>query len=57
LCNKILAAGATHDDKSISPVIRQTLLHWSLEITPEILAEHAKRTTLNAIYWNHSQRY
>jgi hypothetical protein len=32
-------------------------LHWSLEITPEILAEHAKRTTLNAIYWNHSQRY
>lgn len=43
LCNKILAAGTTHDDKSISPVIRQTLLHWGLEITPEILAKHAKR--------------
>jgi hypothetical protein len=43
LCNKILAAGTTHDDKAISPVIRQTLLHWGLEITPEILAKHAKR--------------
>jgi hypothetical protein len=27
LCNKILAAGTTHNDTSISPVIRQTLLH------------------------------
>jgi hypothetical protein len=43
LCNKILAAGTTHDDKSISPVIRQTLLHWGLEITPEVLEKHRKR--------------
>jgi len=44
LCNKILAApGATHDDASISPVIRQTLMHWGLEITPDILAKHKKR--------------
>ncbi|KAG7348426.1 hypothetical protein IV203_017131 [Nitzschia inconspicua] len=43
LCNKILAAKAKCDDKSISPVIRQTLLHWGLEITPEILEKHRKR--------------
>ena len=43
LCNKILAAQTTHDDSSISPVIRQTLLHWGLEITPDILAKHANR--------------
>lgn len=43
LCNKILAAGTTHEDISISPVIRQTLLHWGLEITPQVLANHAKR--------------
>lgn len=43
LCNKILAAKTTHDDNSISPVIRQTLLHWGLEITPDVLAKHAKR--------------
>lgn len=43
LCNKILAAGTSYDDKSISPVIRQTLLHWGLEITPEVLERHRKR--------------
>jgi len=43
LCNKILAANTSHDDTSISPVIRQTLLHWGLEITPEVLEQHRKR--------------
>lgn len=43
LCNKIAAAGASHDDKTISPVIRQTLLHWGLEITPTVLQQHLKR--------------
>lgn len=45
LCNKILAAGgmAKIDDVKISPVIRQTLLHWGLEITPSILKDHGKR--------------
>lgn len=43
LCNKILAASASHDDQTISPVIRQTLLHWGLEITPGILEQHKKR--------------
>jgi hypothetical protein len=43
LCNKIIAANTTCDDNTISPVIRQTLLHWGLEISPEILADHRKR--------------
>ncbi|CAJ1934449.1 unnamed protein product [Cylindrotheca closterium] len=43
LCNKIIAAQADHNDNSISPVIRQTLLHWGLEITPDVLTKHAKR--------------
>lgn len=47
LCNKILAAGGgsmghVHDEK-ISPVIRQTLLHWGLEMTEDILKKHGKR--------------
>ena len=43
LCNKILAAKTKHDDVNISPVIRQTLLHWGLEITPQVLEKHRKR--------------
>ena len=44
LCNKILAANTKCDDASISPVIRQTLLHWGLDITPSVLEAHRKRT-------------
>lgn len=33
LVNKIKSANAAHDDESISPVIRQGLLHWAYEIT------------------------
>jgi hypothetical protein len=42
LCNKILTASTTHNanDHSISPVIRQTLWHWGLEITAEIIEDH-----------------
>lgn len=43
LCNKILAANTSADDPSISPVIRQTLLHWGLEITEDVLEKHRKR--------------
>lgn len=43
LCNKILAANTSHNDNTISPVIRQTLLHWGLEITPQVLEQHRKR--------------
>jgi len=44
LCNKILKANTSFDNRAISPVIRQTLLHWGLEITPDVLAKHRKRT-------------
>ena len=43
LCNKIIAAGTTSDDARISPVIRQTLLHWGLEITEDVLERHRRR--------------
>lgn len=43
LCNKILSANTTHNDATISPVIRQTLLHWGLEITDDILEKHRRR--------------
>jgi len=45
ICNKILAANTTPDDTRISPVIRQTLLHWGLEITDDVLAKHKKRVS------------
>lgn len=43
LCNKCLASNKAADDRTISPVIRQTLLHWGLEVTKEILEKHRKR--------------
>jgi hypothetical protein len=50
LCNKILAAAGSSssakkscDNYGISPVIRQTLLHWGLEITQDVLEAHRKR--------------
>ena len=43
LCNKIINAGTTAGDTSISPVIRQTLLHWGLEITEDVLEKHRRR--------------
>ena len=45
LCNKIVAAGGVGriDDSSISPVIRQSLYHWGLRITSEVLEQHTKR--------------
>eukprot|EP00571_Detonula_confervacea_P005232 CAMPEP_0172329848 /NCGR_PEP_ID=MMETSP1058-20130122/61099_1 /TAXON_ID=83371 /ORGANISM="Detonula confervacea, Strain CCMP 353" /LENGTH=363 /DNA_ID=CAMNT_0013047041 /DNA_START=381 /DNA_END=1472 /DNA_ORIENTATION=- len=43
LCNKINAAGTTAGDVKISPVIRQTLLHWGLEVTEDVLEKHRNR--------------
>jgi len=45
LCNKIFAAGGMGHvgDVKVSPVIRQTLLHWGLEITEHVLRKHGKR--------------
>ena len=38
MCNVVIAAGfmqagAAFDDPKVSPVIRQTLLHWGYELT------------------------
>jgi len=43
LCNKIIAANTHAGNAKISPVIRQTLLHWGLEVTESILERHRKR--------------
>mmetsp|Transcript_9596 Transcript_9596/g.19302 ORF Transcript_9596/g.19302 Transcript_9596/m.19302 type:complete len:428 (+) Transcript_9596:140-1423(+) len=43
ICNKIIAANTTCDDAKISPVIRQTLLHWGLEITEDVVEKHRNR--------------
>lgn len=43
LCNKIIAANANFNDIKISPVIRQTLWHWGIEITEDVLEKHRKR--------------
>ncbi|KAL9182211.1 hypothetical protein ACHAXT_012863 [Thalassiosira profunda] len=43
LCNKVIAAGTTAGDRKISPVIRQTLLHWGLEVTEDVLEKHKRR--------------
>ena len=33
LCGKVVIARADFDDASVSPVVRQTLLHWGYELT------------------------
>ena len=42
LLNKIVAADAHVDDVSISPVVRQTLLHWAYEVNQEDIRRHLK---------------
>jgi len=42
ICNKCLAAGGKNSIK-ISPVIRQGLLHWGLELTDSIIEKHRIR--------------
>lgn len=43
ICNKIIAANTRANDESISPVIRQTLFHWGLEVTDKVLELHKNR--------------
>lgn len=43
LCNKCIAANTHAEDVKISPVIRQTLLHWGLELNAELLERHRNR--------------
>lgn len=42
LINKIIAANATFDDARVSPVVRQTLLHWACEVTESEVLKAAK---------------
>ena len=44
LLNKILAANAHLNDITISPVVRQTLLHWAYEVTDKDMEIHLKMT-------------
>lgn len=44
LCNKIIAQNKSFDDPSVSPVIRQTLLHWGYELTEADFLAFRKRT-------------
>ena len=39
LCGKVVIAQASYDDASVSPVVRQTLLHWAYELTEEDFAK------------------
>ena len=42
LLNKIVAADAHVDDVTISPVVRQTMLHWAYEVNQEDIRRHLK---------------
>ena len=42
LINKIIAANASFDDARVSPVVRQTLLHWACEVTESEVLKAAK---------------
>jgi hypothetical protein len=42
LMNKIIKNNTTYDDYSISPVIRQVLLHWGYELTKKDLDDYKK---------------
>ena len=42
LINKIIDRNARFDDSIVSPVVRQTLLHWACEVTAEDVARVAK---------------
>ena len=42
LMNKIIKKGTTYDDTSVSPVIRQVLLHWGYQLTKTDLERYRK---------------
>ena len=42
LMNKIIKEGSTYNDLSISPVIRQVLLHWGYQLTNKDLIAYKK---------------
>lgn len=50
LCAKVAVAGASYDDPAVSPVVRQTLLHWGYELTPEDFAASLKKLKNKGAY-------
>ena len=42
LLNKIVSSNRRFDDASISPVVRQTMLHWAIEVTEKDCMKFAK---------------
>ena len=42
LIAKCMRDGAPHDDEQVSPVVRQTLLHWAYELTEADFKQGAK---------------
>lgn len=45
LCKKCVHANKRFDDQSVSPVVRQTLLHWAYEITEQDVKDVMRRMT------------
>ena len=43
LCKKCVHANKRFDDQTVSPVIRQTMLHWAYEITVQDVKDVMKR--------------
>jgi|AntAceMinimDraft_1070359.scaffolds.fasta_scaffold280613_1 hypothetical protein len=50
LCAKVAMAGTTFDDPSVSPVVRQTLLHWGYELTSVDYAASLKKLKAKGAY-------
>ena len=42
LLNKIVSSNRRFDDASVSPVVRQTMLHWAIEVTEKDCSKFAK---------------
>ena len=47
LCGKILLSGASFDDPSVAPVVRQTLLHWAYALSDHDFKLGSRRVKRN----------
>lgn len=43
LISKVVQSGCAYDNKTVSPVVRQTLQHWGYRLTPEDYEQGAKK--------------
>ncbi|KAL3925464.1 MAG: hypothetical protein SGPRY_003638 [Prymnesium sp.] len=50
LVGKCLREGKNYDDPSVSPVVRQTLLHWAYQLTPTDFQSAARRVKARGAY-------